>query len=90
MFFNHLLIFTSKLTLSKNLSVILSVSNSLDPDLTRPAVGPDPGPNCLEGLAADEKTNTGYAKLSPEPRYTCILFLENCEDPDQMASDEAI
>ena len=34
---------------------ILSVSNTLDPDQARHFVGPNVGPNCLQGLSADDK-----------------------------------
>ena len=33
----------------------IRVSNSLDPEQDRHSVGPDLGPNCLQGLSADEK-----------------------------------
>ena len=33
----------------------IRVSNSLDPDQARHFVGPDLGPNCLQGLSADNK-----------------------------------
>ena len=32
------------------------VSNGLDPDQDRSHVGPDLGPNCLQGLSADNKS----------------------------------
>ena len=32
----------------------MRVSNSLDPDQTRPFVRPDLGPNCLQRLSADD------------------------------------
>ena len=54
MLFCCLLIF-SKLTLSKNsFRNFFRVSNSLDPDQTRPNVGPDLGLNCLQRLLADD------------------------------------
>ena len=31
-------------------------ANCLDPDLDRHSVGPDLGPNCLQRLSADDKT----------------------------------
>ena len=49
--------FFLKLTLTKNLSGIPSVSNSLDPDQARRFVGPDLGPNCLQRLSADDKSH---------------------------------
>ena len=33
----------------------IRLSNSLDPDQARQNVGPDLGPNCLQGLSADNK-----------------------------------
>ena len=30
------------------------MSNSLDPDQAQRIVGPDPGPNCLQKLSADD------------------------------------
>ena len=32
----------------------ISMSNILDPDQARQLVGPDLGPNCLQGLSADD------------------------------------
>ena len=32
------------------------MSNGSGPDLERRAVGPDPGPNCLQRLSADDLT----------------------------------
>ena len=48
--------FFSKLTFSKNsFRNTIRVSNGLDPDKDRRAVGPDLGPNCLQRLSADDK-----------------------------------
>ena len=47
-FFCRLRIFFIKLTFSKHLSGIQSVSNSLDPDQAWHFVGPDLGLNCLQ------------------------------------------
>ena len=47
--------FFSKLTFLKNsFRNAIRVSNSLDPDQARHLVGPDPGPNCLQRLSADD------------------------------------
>ena len=47
----------SKLTFSKNsFRNTTRVSTSLDPDQDRHSVGPDLGPNCLQGLLADDKS----------------------------------
>ena len=49
----------------KNLSVIPSVSNSLNPDQARHFVGPL-GPNCLQRLSADAKSRHQRGKSCPE------------------------
>ena len=47
--------FFSKLTFSKNsFRYTVKMSNGLDPDQDRRSVGPDPGPNCLQRLSADD------------------------------------
>ena len=48
-FFQHLIF-------SKNsFRNTIRVSNGLDPDQDLHVVGPDPGPNCLQRLSADDK-----------------------------------
>ena len=46
----------------------MRMSNSLDPDQTRQFVWPDPGPNCLSRLSADDtgrqRGNTSLKTLS--------------------------
>ena len=50
-----LLLILFKLTFFKKfLSAIQSVSNNLDPDQAQYFVGPYLGPNCLQGLSADD------------------------------------
>ena len=47
----------SKLTFSKNsFGNTIRVSNSFDPNQDRHFVGPDPGPNCLQRLSADDRS----------------------------------
>ena len=54
-FFCRLLIFFSKINLSKNsFRNTIRVSNSLDSDQARQNVGPDLCPNCLKKLSADD------------------------------------
>ena len=45
--------FVSKSTFLKTLSVIPSVSNTLDPDQAGHFVRPDLGPNCVQRLSTD-------------------------------------
>ena len=61
----------------------IRVSNSLDPDQAQQNVGPDLGPNCLQGLSADIKMSgwiwvqtvcKGYqltTKVGKEIQKTC-------------------
>ena len=39
---------------SNSFRITIIVSNSLDPDQDQQNVGPDPGPNCLQRLSADD------------------------------------
>ena len=60
--------FLFKLTLSKNLSGIPLVSNSLAPDQVQHFVGPDPSPNCLQRLSKSllvgKELNNCYIKCA--------------------------
>ena len=48
--------------LKKNISGILSVSNSLDPDQARRSVGSELVPNCLQKLSAADDTSRQRVK----------------------------
>ena len=51
--------FFSKITFTKNsFTKTIKVSNRLDPDQDRHSVGPDLGPNCLQGLSADDTSTS--------------------------------
>ena len=52
------------------------VSNSLDPDQAQQSVGPDLGPNCLQILSADNKSQRGKSFLVV---LMCITLLFICE-----------
>ena len=50
--------FFSKLTFLKSSFRNIRVSNRLDPDQDQCSVGSDLGPNCLQGLSADDKSGS--------------------------------
>ena len=55
------------------------VSNSLDPDQARHFVGPDLGPNCLQGLSADIKMSGWiWVKMKLAPTKLRNLPDDNC------------
>ena len=53
-FFCRLLIFSKSMFLKNSFRNTNRVSNILDPDQAGHFVGPDLGPNCLQGLSADD------------------------------------
>ena len=54
--FFHTLLFAIFYSLDAGFLNTIRVSNSLDIDQARHFVGPDLGPNCLQGLSADNKS----------------------------------
>ena len=47
--------FQNQLSQKNSFTNTIRVSNGLDPDQDQQYVGPDPGPNCLQRLSADNK-----------------------------------
>ena len=66
-----------KYTFKKNISVILSVSNCLDPDQERPSVCPDLCPNCLQRISADDKICHRQVKRKVWQRIYMYELLSN-------------
>ena len=54
----------------------IRVSNRIDPDQARHFVGPDPGPNCLQKLSADNKSHHKWAELNTKQLVDTIFWLK--------------
>ena len=77
--------FFSKLTFSKNsFRNTIRISNRLAPDLARPSVGPDLGPNCFQTSAADDKFEAGRQRvkgLTLNITYSTVK-VQNFQNPE--------
>ena len=52
------------------------VSNSLDPDQVRHFVGPDLGPKCLQGLAANDLSSVEGKEILTHPCGTVSFTIK--------------